>query len=127
MGIKEIGFGPLALTEDGKKSPLVTLGDTPVLHWHGDQFDIPAEALRLASTAIGQNQAFTLGRSVLALQFHLEVDTRQIERWLVGHASELAQAGIDPRTLRTQAQHHREGLTLAARKVVGTWLEALQA
>jgi GMP synthase (glutamine-hydrolysing) len=125
LGVKEIGFAPLALTEEGQQSPLAAVGDTPVLHWHGDQFDIPAGAVRLASTSVGQNQAFAVGRDVLALQFHLEVDARQIERWLVGHASELAQAGIDPRTLRTQAQHNPDRLASVARDVVGAWLDGI--
>lgn len=47
----------------------------------------------LLRAAIGANQAFALGARVLGLQFHLEVDTRVIENWLVGHACELGQAG----------------------------------
>jgi GMP synthase (glutamine-hydrolysing) len=127
LGVKEIGFGPLTLTNDGRKSVLATLGDTPVLHWHGDQFDIPPSAALLAGTAIGANQAFTQGPGVLGLQFHLEADTRLIERWLVGHACELAQATIDPCTLRTQAQEHQAKLALAARSVFTAWLDGIEA
>ncbi|MDT1862317.1 glutamine amidotransferase, partial [Acinetobacter baumannii] len=76
----------------------------PVLHWHGDRFEIPPGALGLAATPTCNNQAFALGANVLGLQFHLEADSKQIERWLVGHACELAQAGIDPRSLREQAR-----------------------
>ncbi|MFY0480011.1 glutamine amidotransferase [Achromobacter marplatensis] len=127
MGVKEIGFGPLQLTQEGRHSALGGLGDTPVLHWHGDQFDIPAGATRLAGTAIGQNQAFSLGDSVLGLQFHLEADTRLIERWLVGHACELAQAGIDPRALRAQAQAVQERLAAASGAVFRAWLDGVDA
>lgn len=127
MGAKEIGFAPLTLTAEGHMSPLAAVGDTPVLHWHGDQFDIPAEAVRLASTATGENQAFAIGRDVLGLQFHLEVDARQIERWLVGHASELAMAGIDPCTLRAQAQENQTRLATVARTAVGAWLDGIEA
>ncbi len=127
LGVKEIGFGPLVLTEDGHRSVLVALGDAPVLHWHGDQFDTPPGAARLAGTAIGANQAFALGAGVLGLQFHLEADARLIERWLVGHASELCQAGIDPRTLRAQALKHGAGLFVAARDVFTAWLDGLDA
>jgi GMP synthase (glutamine-hydrolysing) len=127
LGVKEIGFGPLTLTNDGHTSVLASLGDTPVLHWHGDQFDIPPGATRLAGTAIGANQAFTQGPGVLGLQFHLEADTRLIERWLVGHACELAQAAIDPCTLRAQAREHEAKLALAARSVFTAWLDAIEA
>lgn len=115
MGVKEIGFAPLTLTPEGEASPLTALGQVPVLHWHGDRFEIPAGATRLACTPSCAKQAFSVGNHVLALQCHLEADPRQIERWLVGHACELAQAGIDPRALRTDAQALQSSLPLAAR------------
>lgn len=129
MGVKEIGFAPLDLTPEGRSSPLAALGDTPVLHWHGDQFDIPASAVRLASTPICPNQAFAVGSHVLGLQFHLEATPGLLERWLVGHASELAQAGIDPRTLRAQARQAEASgrLAAAARSVMGAWLDGIES
>ncbi|GHV12190.1 amidotransferase [Fibrobacterales bacterium] len=47
-----------------------------VFHWHGDTFDIPNGAIRLAKSKRCQNQAFQYGHTVLAFQFHLEA-TRQ--------------------------------------------------
>ena len=49
-GGKEIGFAPLLLTEDGQRSPLQALQGIPVLHWHGEAFELPDGAQRLAST-----------------------------------------------------------------------------
>ncbi|MDR5866726.1 glutamine amidotransferase [Halomonas koreensis] len=126
LGVKEIGFAPLTLTPEGEHSVLAPLGDTPVLHWHGDQCEIPEGAAWLASTAVGAHQAFSIGRNVLGLQFHLEADVNEIERWLVGHAGELEQAGIDPRTLRRDAGQLGERLTVAARAVFSTWLDGLE-
>lgn len=125
MGKKEIGFGPIELTGEGKETPLINIGDVPVLHWHGDQFDIPRGALRLASTDIGANQAFSIGSEVLGLQFHLEADTREIEHWLVGHACELSRAGIDPQHLRSDALALGNRLTLACRAIFSDWLSRL--
>ena len=119
------GFAPLTLTQEGQASPLVALGNVPVLHWHGDQFDIPPGALRLAGTDVCPNQAFSVGRHVLGLQCHLEADPRQIERWLVGHACELAQAGIDPRALRTQACALQTRLPQAAQAAFSRWLDGV--
>ncbi|SDJ14765.1 glutamine amidotransferase [Billgrantia gudaonensis] len=125
LSVKEIGFAPLTLTPEGEDSVLAPLGETPVLHWHGDQFEMPEGAARLASTAIGRNQAFSIGHNVLGLQFHLEADVNGIERWLVGHACELEGAGIDPHTLRDEAKQLDERLTTASRTVFSAWLDGL--
>lgn len=127
MGYKEIGFGELTLTEDGQNSVLAPLAGVPVLHWHGDRFDLPAGSKLLASTARCAQQAFAFGDAVLGLQFHLEADASQIERWLVGHACELALAAIDPCTLRAQARENQTKLALAARSVFTAWLDGIEA
>ncbi len=124
---KEIGFGPLTLTAEGQSSCLATLGDVPVLHWHGDQFDIPPGAVRLAGTAFCANQAFALGRHVLGLQCHLEADPYRIESWLVGHACELGQVGIDPRHVRAGARALQSRLPSAAQAVFTRWLDDIEA
>ncbi|KAA8998949.1 glutamine amidotransferase [Affinibrenneria salicis] len=126
LGVKEIGFSALELTEAGKNSCLSALSDTSVLHWHGDRFAIPAGARRLAGTPVCQNQAFSVGDSVLALQFHLEADTSRIEQWLVGHTCELSQAGIDPREIRRQARQSGAALVTAARQAIGGWLDGCE-
>lgn len=126
MGVKEIGFAPLQLTPAGQGSALAALGDVPVLHWHGDRFEIPAGATRLAATPICDHQAFSLGRNVLALQCHLEADPARMERWLLGHACELAQAGIDPRALRAAALSLQWDLPRAAQAVFAVWLDGLE-
>jgi GMP synthase (glutamine-hydrolysing) len=100
-GVKEVGWSPLALTAN--PGPLAPLGDAPVLHWHGDTFDLPAGAELLASTSITRNQAFLWGRSTLGLQFHVEATARGLEHWFVGHAAEIgATPGVDVPTLRAQ-------------------------
>jgi GMP synthase-like glutamine amidotransferase len=47
-------------------------GSVDVVHWHGDTFDLPPGAVRLASSALYPNQAFRWGRRAYGLQFHLE-------------------------------------------------------
>jgi len=91
-GRKEIGWAPLKLTEAGRQSSLRFLAaeETAVLHWHGDTFDLPEGATRLASSDVYENQAFAWGRNGLALQFHVEVTACGLERWFIGHACEIA-------------------------------------
>ncbi|WP_028533958.1 glutamine amidotransferase [Paludibacterium yongneupense] len=104
---KEIGWSALALTEAGRASCLSALENEPVLHWHGDTFDLPAGADLLASSALTPHQAFSCGDKVLALQFHPEVFGPDIEPWLIGHVDELKQAAIDIPTLREQSHAAR--------------------
>jgi GMP synthase (glutamine-hydrolysing) len=123
MGHKEIGFSPLTLSEAGRAGPLRHLDGVSVLHWHGDAFDIPDGAQNLASTPLCATQAFALGPEVLGLQFHPEVAQAGIERWLVGHAAELAQVGIDPPALREDAATAGAALGEAACLMLRDWLE----
>lgn len=124
-GRKEIGWGPLRLTQAGRASPLAALEGVPVLHWHGDTFDLPEGCELLASTDVYERQAFSLGPNVLGLQCHPEADARRFERWLIGHAGELASAGIDVRALREQAQAFGPGLERASNAVLRDWLAGL--
>lgn len=127
MKRKEIGFSPVALTVAGQASSLAALpGGTPVLHWHGDQFAIPAGLQSLATTYLCPHQAFALEDYGLGLQFHLEVDAQRLESWFIGHAIELLQAGIDPRILRSQAEEHGARLKKAADAVFNLWLNQLE-
>ncbi|WP_419706423.1 glutamine amidotransferase [Promicromonospora sp. NFX87] len=121
-GRKEIGYAPLTLTAEGRDTALAPLDGVRVLHWHGDQFAIPEGAVRLAETPGFPNQAFAIGSHVLGLQFHLEADHTQIERWLVGHAHELASAGIDPAGIRSDAAAYGPALAEAARRTFDRWL-----
>jgi GMP synthase (glutamine-hydrolysing) len=126
-GIKEIGWGPVDLTNAARTMPLRHLAGEKVLHWHGDTFDLPQSAVLLASTALCRNQAFSFGPNILGVQFHPEVDsTAGIEPWLVGHAAELGAAGIDPRRLRDGAKAAGASLSAMARKMFEEWLDGLQ-
>lgn len=53
----------------------------PVFHWHGETFDLPANAQLLLSSDKYTHQAFALGPH-LALQFHVEMKTNMIKEWL---------------------------------------------
>ena len=122
-GRKEIGYAPLQLTDAGRASVLAGLEGVAVLHWHGDEFAIPDGAQRLAQTPGFPNQAFCLGDRVLGLQFHVEADHTRIERWLIGHALELAAAGIDPRQIRADATTCGPMLADVAVTTITSWLD----
>jgi GMP synthase-like glutamine amidotransferase len=90
---KEIGWYDIDLTEEGIRDPLIErLGVHPrtgdfwrkfkVFHWHGETFDIPGGAVRLAKSDIYPNQAFRYGNNAYAFQFHIEVKKDMIYEWL---------------------------------------------
>jgi GMP synthase (glutamine-hydrolysing) len=123
-GTKELGWAPLQLSAEGHESPLGLLGSHPVLHWHGDTFDLPQGASLLASTQACQNQAFALGERVLGLQFHLEADPERLEQWLVGHSLELSSANVDLTELRRATRAASEIGKLGP-QVFAHWLDQL--
>jgi GMP synthase (glutamine-hydrolysing) len=124
---KEIGWAPLALTAAGRVSPLQALDGVPVLHWHGDTFDLPAGAVLLASTPRYAHQAFALGPAALALQFHAEATEAGLESWFVGHACEIAATpGLDVPGLRAATRRHAPALEAAGARLFETWLDGLR-
>jgi GMP synthase (glutamine-hydrolysing) len=125
--VKEIGWGRVELTSEGASSCLNTLqeADALVLHWHGDSFDLPKSARRLAYNEHYENQAFAYGRNALALQFHLEADPRQLEEWYVGHAVELAAAKVGVAELRAATLKLVPRLASQADRVFTRWLRKI--
>jgi len=66
-------------------------GPRKVLHWHGDTFNIPEEATRIASSQAFPNQGFILGSNVVALQFHLEATQESIAELVENCRDELVE------------------------------------
>lgn len=121
MAAPEIGWQSLTLTPRGQASPLRHLA-TPVLHWHGETFDVPRGAQALASTPACPNQAFAVGDHTLALQFHIEVSAAHLEHWLVGHIHELDHVGIDVEGLREDARRYAADSTAQGARLLAEWL-----
>ncbi len=123
---KEIGWSALQL---GADAPLFmsALAGVPVLHWHGDTFDLPEGAQHLAASAQYANQVFAVGDYALGLQCHPEVRLRDLERWYIGHACEIGKAGLSVPTLREQGMEHAPALEKAAERFWALWLDSLPA
>ncbi|MGD0839282.1 MAG: gamma-glutamyl-gamma-aminobutyrate hydrolase family protein [Polyangia bacterium] len=78
----EVGFGEVRLVGGGSEPALAGLGERLlVLHWHGDTFDLPPSAIRLAQSERCANQAFRIGSHAYGLQFHVETDAATVRRW----------------------------------------------
>ncbi len=125
MERKEIGWAPLQVVHEA--SPLSALGmRSTVLHWHGEEFSIPAGATLLASSALCQNQAFSWGKRGLGLQFHPEVTSAGLELWYIAHTIELGAARVDIRELRQQTEQHASALVNSGRRLLERWLDSCE-
>jgi GMP synthase (glutamine-hydrolysing) len=122
--VKEIGWGRVELTRAGHASSLSPLADDGalVLHWHGDTFDLPNGAVRLASNQAYANQAFAYGQRGLALQFHAEIDPVQLEQWYVGHTVELSAAKVSVSDLRAATAAVADRVQAQAARIFNQWL-----
>ena len=120
---KELGWDEMTLTEEGKASPVGAIEGIRVLNWHGDTFDLPTGATRLASTAITPNQAFTYGPKVLALQFHVELPRKHMERWLIGHTLELTTSKVDLAKMRADTARFAPAANAASQSLFNIWLD----
>jgi GMP synthase (glutamine-hydrolysing) len=123
---KELGWETIQLTAAGQNSCLAALSeDEPVLHWHGDTFDLPTGAVLLASTQQISHQAFSWGTHALGLQFHVEITAIGMERWLVGHRAEIGHTpGVSILKLRAATLQHAEKLPQRGHQLLDSWLKA---
>lgn len=91
---KEIGWYPIEWSEQARQHPWFEFFPTQqkVLHWHGDTFDIPDNAVNLALSSACPRQGFLFGERALGLQFHLEM-TKESLRPLIGQSRGELSAG----------------------------------
>ena len=79
----EVGVLPVELTPEGLADPVFSVLPPvlPTLQWHGDTFDLPEGAVRLAGSPAYPNQAFRFGESAYGVQFHIEVSPELAREW----------------------------------------------
>jgi GMP synthase-like glutamine amidotransferase len=124
----EVGVLPVQLTEAARADPVFgTLPDEFVaLQWHGDTWDLPEQAVRLARSDAYAQQAFAI-RNAYAVQFHLEIDAELATTWgdVPAYADSLEQLlgpGALPRLVE-EVRRHQAQTTEHARRMFAAWLE----
>ncbi|RMF89548.1 MAG: type 1 glutamine amidotransferase, partial [Methanobacteriota archaeon] len=121
---KEIGWGEVRLTEEGRRDPLFKGFplEFPVFHWHGDSFDLPSGAVPLAENDL-YLQAFRLGGAI-GLQFHLEVTAGMIRSWLSEYHEETKGLGraSGHENILEETEGNIESLNSRARMFMERWL-----
>lgn len=92
---REIGWFDIERTEAAAGQSIVNClpPRMKVFHWHGDTFDLPAGALRIARSAACLNQGFVFGDRVVGLQFHLETTPDGLQALIANGGDDLS-AGL---------------------------------
>lgn len=87
--VKEIGWFPVQGIPSGDGSLFCFPPSMLVFHWHGETFDLPPGAARLAKSEACENQSFQIGSSVIGLQFHLETTPESAEAMVLNCRDEM--------------------------------------
>jgi GMP synthase (glutamine-hydrolysing) len=88
---REIGWFPLTRSKEATTSKLGNIFPETIntFHWHGDTFDLPKNAVLLASSEACKNQAFSIDDRVFGFQFHFEATRDFAKALIVNCANEL--------------------------------------
>ncbi|MDZ7831856.1 MAG: type 1 glutamine amidotransferase [Desulfobacterales bacterium] len=89
---KEIGWFDIEASSDDTTGLFRFPEKTTVFHWHGETFDLPPGAARLAKSSVCENQAFQVGKNVIGLQFHLETTPEALDLIIRNCGDELTDA-----------------------------------
>jgi GMP synthase (glutamine-hydrolysing) len=123
---KEIGWYPVTLEPPAREDPLFAPlpGSFHALHWHGDVFELPRGAVRLARSERTANQAFRHGKA-WGLLFHAEASARQVAEMAAAFEAELEEAGATSDAILHGARTHLAALERLARPLFRRWAALL--
>jgi GMP synthase (glutamine-hydrolysing) len=94
-----------------------------IFQWHGDTYDLPANAKILAYSDL-YPQAFRIG-SAVGIQFHFEVDEDLIQTWINEYSGDLITQKIKPESL-LPAPKELEELAAQGRRIYANFTRVLQ-
>jgi GMP synthase (glutamine-hydrolysing) len=81
---KEIGWFDITFTKNS--NVINAFNGFPailkVFQWHQETFDIPKNCIHIANSEYCENQAFSYGKNIIAIQFHLEVTKKDVQNWI---------------------------------------------
>jgi GMP synthase (glutamine-hydrolysing) len=94
-----------------------------IFQWHGDTYDLPANAKILAYSDL-YPQAFRIG-SAVGIQFHFEVDEDLIQTWINEYSGDLVTEKINPESL-LPAPKELDELAAQGRRIYANFTRVLQ-
>lgn len=124
---KEIGWYPIRLHAEAAQDSLWKgqPASFNAYHWHGDIFDLPKDAVPLASSDLTALQAFRYGNQSYGLLFHMEVSHEQVRGMLREFESEIQQEKLDGRLILDQTTMFLPAMQQVGRTVFKRWAELM--
>lgn len=123
----EIGWLPVERTTESDDDAV--FGGLPrkfdALHWHGDVFDLPEDATRLASSELTETQAFRVGAGGYGALFHVEAHADQVSRMASAFPDDLALGGLAADQLRAETARHESSVSAVADQLLSSWVAVL--
>lgn len=129
---REIGWYDVELTPEGEDDPVLSTfaRQQAVFQWHEDGISLPDGCVHLASSPASQVQAFRHGEHAYGFQFHLEVDSSLIDRWLTVPDNQAIldaeQGNVIPNQVRAQTVDRIDALQTLSRKTFGRWIDRFE-
>ena len=122
---KEIGWHNVYLTPASSNDIFRGFTDKMIriFQWHGDTYDLPANAKILAYSDL-YPQAFRIG-SAVGIQFHFEVDEPLIQTWMMEYSADLIAEKIKPESI-LPAPCELEELAARCRHIYNNFARVLQ-
>jgi GMP synthase (glutamine-hydrolysing) len=122
---KEIGWYNVYLTPASSNDIFRGFTDKMIriFQWHGDTYDLPANAKILAYSDL-YPQAFRIG-SAVGIQFHFEVDEPLIQTWMTEYSADLIAEKIKPESI-LPAPRELEELAAQCRNIYNNFARVLQ-
>ncbi len=125
---KEVGFMEIDIADAAASDPLMKSFARPrqmVYQLHGEGFELPPGATRLASSALYPNQAYRLGERCWGTQFHDEIDRVMLLEWIREYWGEPAALPADSyaRVMLKEADERLPRLEPLARAIASAILD----
>lgn len=119
----ELGFKQVEPTAEGASSPVRFFANVPVMQWHGDTFELPTGATRLASSETYANQAYALGNWGLAVQFHPEMTPEMHTTWIDDGSRTLEKLGVAAESLEEENELFNQPMAEASAAMLHEFLD----
>jgi GMP synthase (glutamine-hydrolysing) len=131
---REIGWYDVDLTESGAGDPVLSTfaSRQQVFQWHDDGIRLPDDPgiVHLASSPLSEVQAFRYGEHAYGFQFHLEVDSQLIDRWLTvpdnQHVLHDERDSVDPNEIRRLTGQRIAALQALSARTFSRWIDRFE-